>query len=63
MLKIVITNFQYFCSKNLEELNTFWKLVSIEDLESFEKFDSYDIFGIEIDSKVNRAKFVYDVMV
>lgn len=38
-------------------------MISIQDLESYETFNSDDVFGIEIDFKINRAKFVYDTTV
>lgn len=52
-----------FNRKIASQLEMFWKEASLMELSLTAMDGSEDIFGIEIDSKINRAKFTFDTMV
>lgn len=53
----------FSCRMIASKLHAFWKEASLIDEQPTELDGSEDVFGIEINSKINRAKFLFDTTV
>lgn len=53
----------FSCRIIASKLHAFWKEASLIDEQPDELDGSEDVFGIEVNSKIHRAKFLFDTTV